>query len=219
MPYNIITTLGGLFGFLRRYGGILDEIIEEIRGFTTTTPGATNVVFSKIRPKRKPKIIPYKTEEFIIPILLPLTVICDKERSRKFRLQINCAQIPLFYNDNLQIRQDIGVSGITSLAVNKECLTKEKLQKLHTSLIITGYNSETININTNLYSRNYTPISVKLWIKRNLTSKLGVFIPAKDKIRTRVSNGSYLYDDVGSISEIEMLDIIKDVEMINAIRH
>ncbi len=204
----------------------LEEIL--FNGFSTTDGGAGsnyNPVFSGFKAKRltapwrNTRRDNYTKKKFEFNYGHHLIVICDKERSQKFRLKINCSQIPLFYKGILQICQNIGVSGITSLGVNKSIIPRQKLQKLHILTNCGGYNSDTLNINTNLYSQNYTPISVKLWIKRNLLSKLGVFITAKCKIRTRVSDGSYLYNDVGSISEIEMLDIIKDVETIYAIRH
>ncbi len=203
----------------------LEEIL--FNGFSTTDGGAGsnyNPVFSGFKAKRltapwrNTRRDNYTKKKFEFNYGHHLTVICDKERSQKFRLSI-LKDFNFIKKNPINVLYNIMSKGITSLFVNKVCFTKEKLQKLYISLIINGYNSDTLNINTNLYSQNYTPISVKLWIKRNLLSKLGVFITAKCKIRTRVSDGSYLYDDVGSISDIEMLDIIKDVETIYAIRH
>jgi len=202
-------------------------VIIEAAGFTTTDPGVGgnyNPIFSGFRSKklkapwRNTRRDNYKTKKFEFNYGHHLTVICDKERSQKFRLSI-LKDFNFIKKNPINVLYNMVSKGITSLFVNKVCFTKEKLQKLYTSLTITGYNSDTLNINTNLYSQNYTPIGVKLWIKRNLLSKLGVFIPAKCKIRTRVSDGSYLYNDVGSISDIEMLDLIEDVKTINAIRY
>lgn len=201
--------------------------IEKIlfNGFSTIDGGLGsnyNPVFSGLRSKklsapwRNTRRDNYTKKKFVFNYGHHLTVICDKERSRKFRLSI-VKDFGFIKKNPINVLYNMESKGITSLGVIKSLIPIQRLKKLHILLQSMGINSETLNINTNLYSQNYTPISVKLWIKRNLLSKLGVFIPAKDNIRTRVSNGSYLYDDVGSISDIEMLDIIKDVETIDAI--
>lgn len=202
----------------------LEEIL--FNGFSTTDGGAGsnyNPVFSGfkskklIAPWRNTKSDNYTKKKFEFSYSHILNVICIKERSQKFRL-------PVLHKFNFTKRQNIQVlynmisHGFTNIHINKFTLPLVILKKLHILTNCGGYNSETLNINTNLYSRNYTPISVKIWIKRNILSKLGVLLPASDKIRNRVSDGSYLYDDVGSISDIEMLDIIKDVEIIDGIR-
>jgi hypothetical protein len=214
MPYNLATTMGGLFGFLRRYGGIIEEIIEAIGGFTTLTEGVYNPVMFPNR-WRNTQEDPFTKTDFEFYYKTPLSVISNKERNKKFKLKINCAQIPLYYKDNLQIRQEVGVSGFTAINIIKQCLAKEKLKKLHILSKITGQSElESLTIKTGMYSRDYTPISVKIWIKRNLMSKLGVLSLVNDFDITRVTDSTYIVDDVGNISDIEMIEMIGDINAI-----
>jgi len=61
MVFNVLTQYSGLFNFLKRYGGIVEEI-GRLLGFTTTDPGVGgnfNVVFNA--PWRNVKGKPYKS--------------------------------------------------------------------------------------------------------------------------------------------------------------
>jgi hypothetical protein len=216
MPMNIFPAVGGLFQFFQRYGiGTVEEIIEIILGgFTTETTGAYNPVNFPNRWKNV-KDAPYKTEQFEFSYGHHLNIISEKERNKKFRLSI-VKDFDFINKNPINILYNMTSKGFTQLGVIKSCLTKEKLNKLHILSKITGENTETININTNLKTDIYTPIIVKTWIKKNILTKLGVLLSVDDNISTKVSDGSYLYDDIGSISDIEMIEIVGDI---NAIRH
>ena len=192
----------------------VQDIIEA--GFTTKTSGVYNPIYSKPKWKNV-KERPYKTKRFVIHDITHLTVISTKSRSKKFRLPV-LHKFKFSNIQSIQVLYTMISKGFTSLNVTKLCLPRKKKQKLHILLENTGQITSKLNIYTALSSIIHTPISVKIWIERNILSKLGVSIPLESKDSTKISDGSYLYDDVGSISDIEMLELIKDVESIDVIR-
>lgn len=198
--------------------------IEEIlfNGFNTTTTGAVNVVFSGFKSKkqkapwRNVKGKGYRTEKFVFNYGHHLTVICDKERSKKFRLSV--LQKFKFSNiQSIQVLHNMVSKGFTSLSVNKALLPLVKLKKLRILSKITGQSIQPLNINTDLETSMRTPITVKTWIKKNILTKLGVILNIEGDVTTMISDGSYLYDDVGTISDIEMIEMIREVEYVSNI--
>lgn len=222
MPFGLIPNTGALFKFFSKYGiGTVEEILEIIRGFTTETTGAYNPVYSGFKSKkltapwRNTRESNYTKERFEMGTTTPLNIFTNKHGSKKFRLGISCKQMPIHYNNNLQICIDVSAKGFTPLSIIKSCFTKEKLQKLQILGKITTHISDSLTINTNLYSRDYTPIGVKLWTKVKILSKLGVLSWLKSSDTVRISDSTYILEDVGNISDIEMLEMIGDI---NAIR-
>ena len=217
MPYNIITSLGGLFGFLRRYGGILDEIIVLLGGFTTTDPGVGgnfNVLFDWRNVRGKA----YKTVPFTVQLLQPLTVNSTKQLIKKSKINIVLdSKVKRKYI--LDILLDASTKGFSNLVVNKECLNKKKVQKLQ---IITGLLTDFVNslsLNMELITRESYPTNVTAWLSRKIETKLRVFLPTLTKQSLVLEQPLYNVGDVGTISEIERLDILETVEIIDAIRH
>lgn len=216
MPFNVATELGGLFGFLRRYGALFEEIIEILNGFRTTTDGVYNPVNYPDRWKNT-KNKNYIEQPFNVNELTPLTVISVKDKTKKVKLKIIHAQIPLYFKQNLRFCKNIGIQEITQLSTFKQKLIKNKRQKLKCLSVLGVNNVNPLNLYTVMNSILYTPINVKTWLRRNLTTKLGVCSWLKTNTSVNVQGRVYITDDVGTISDIEMLEIIKDIEIINAI--
>jgi hypothetical protein len=216
MVFNIITNQFGLFNFLKRYGSAIQQLIEDIRGFTTLTSGAYNPVNYPNRWKNT-KEKNYVERPFSVSELTPLTVISVKDRNKITRLKIITPQLPTQFKEKLHFYQKMGVKEITQLPVFKQKLLKNKIQKLKCMSVLDVNIVNQLNIYTIMESVLYTPINIKTWLKRNLTTKLGVLSWLKTDISVNVHGRTYITDDVGTISDIEMLDMIKDIEMINAI--
>lgn len=218
MSFNILSKFNsGLWDFFRRYGiGTVDEIIEIIGGFLTTTPGVYNPVNYPDRWKNV-KSKPYETKDFDFNINLPLTVICDKDRNKKFRL-------PVIKNFDFIKKQPINSlykiisENVSSFDIIKSCLVKIKTNKLHIIQEIDGINVNPLTIKTSVDDYNHTPITVKTWLKLQKQNRIGVKLLSEGRLLLRLSEGSYIINDVGNISDIELLDIIKEVEIINGIR-
>lgn len=214
MPFNIATELSGIFGFLRRYGAFFEEIIEIINGFKTTTEGVYNPIFSK--PKWKSVRKRYDEVPFEFHHTDPLVVFSDKETSKKLSLPVK-QNISYKRKDNISVLHDMTSIRITSLAVIKQCYDKINTKKIHISQDLTTINVNSLTINTWLKSTDSTPLSVLFWLKKTISIKLGVFTWLTSKVHDRIEDKTYLLDDVGTISDIEMLDIIGEVESIRAI--
>jgi hypothetical protein len=216
MVFNVVTEIGGLFGFLRRYGALFEEIINIINGFTTETSGAYNPVNYPNRWKNT-KEKNYVERSFSVSELTPLTVISVKDRNKITRLKIITPQLPTQFKEKLRFYQKMGVTEITQLPVFKQKLLKNKIQKLKCMSVSDVNTVNPLNLYTTMESVLYTPINVNTWLKRNLTTKLGVLSWLKTDISVNVHGRTYITDDVGTISDIELLDIIKDIEMVNEI--
>jgi len=88
--------------------------------------------------------------------------------------------------------------------------------------IITGLLTNFVNtltLNMELITPNTYPINVSAWVKRNVETKLRVFLPTLTRESIVLQQPLYSVGDVGTISEIEELDILEAVEIIDAIRH
>ena len=216
MPFNNVQNLLGIFNFLRRYGEIVEEIIIALGGFTTETSGAYNPINYPNRWKNT-KEKNYVERSFSVSELTPLTVISVKDRNKIIKLKIIKPQLPTQFKEKLHFYQKVGVKEITQLPVFKQKLFKNKIQKLKCMSVLDVNSVNPLNLYTIMESVLYTPINVNTWLKRNLTTKLGVLSWLKTNISVNVHGRTYITDDVGTISDIELLDIIKDIEMVNAI--
>jgi len=225
-----------LFTFLDRLDAIREnlhlrtltdrEVQEIVERFQTTTSGVYNPIYSipkrRVKRWRNVKEIPYITKEFTILEQTPLTV-----RHEVFRLK----------RISLKLLDDLTSKKINSLVINKYINPLKKRHKLQVLLNNDSDISQTLNINTNLQSTDYTPISVKTWIKNKILSKLGVLFWIKNKISSELgvllwiknrdtiqvtsrANSRFLYcEDIGTISDIEMIETLEDVRRINELRN
>ncbi len=215
MVFNSISKLSGLFRFLQRYGSVVEEI-GRLLGFTTTDPGVGgnfNVIFS---PWRNVKGKPYKTRPFTITTRQPLTIHSTKQLIKKSKLNI-ILDFEAKTKYILDILLDASSKGHNNLIVNKDCGNAKKVQKLQ---IITGLLTNFVNtltLNMDLITPNTYPINVSAWVKRNVETKLRVFLPTSTRESIVLQQPLYSVGDVGTISEIEELDILETVEIIDAI--
>ena len=223
MPFGIFPSVSGLFDLFRRYGGIdVEEAIRIFNGFFTGTTGVYNPVYSEFKSKklsapwRNTRGNNYTKEKFEMGTTTPLNIFTNKHGSKKFRLPISCKTTPVQYDVNLPVCQDVSVKGFTTLSVIKSCLSRFKAYKLQILHKFHENNINPISIYTDMYSRDYTPIGIKTWVKSNRISKLGVSSILFGNDITRISDSTYILEDIGNISDIEMLEIIGDI---NAIRH
>lgn len=198
-------------------------VIVEAAGFTTTEPGVGgnyNPIFSGFRSKKltapwkNTKGKTYRKEKFVFNYGHHLTVICDKEMNKKFRLTV-LQKFKFSKIQSIQVLHNMVSRGFTSLIVNKLTMPLKKIQKLQILLENRGIYAQPLNINTDLETSMRTPISVKTWVKTKILSKLGVKLNIEGSVTTMISDGSYLYDDVGTISDIEMIEIIKEIELVD----
>lgn len=177
MVFNVINNQFGLFAFLKRYGGAIQQLIEDIRGFTTLTIGATNVVNFGYKWKNVRGQV-YKTEDFEVQFNpVPINIISQKSVIKNFNLSVIKQMIPVNIPQKLRIIRKFIVKSVNPLTINK------------------GFESDIV-----------TPLNVLPWMKRNTSTKQGGLIWTEPKD-----------DDVGTISDIELLNIIKEIEVVNAI--
>lgn len=215
MPFNIINNQFGLFNFIRRYGVAIQELVEEINGFTTKTSGVYNPIFD--RPKWKNvKSKGYTEEKFEFHHITPLSLTRTGEQKKKFHLSV-CSQIPLSYKDNLQIMLENRGTDISHLTVIKSELYKDKKEKLKFIGKILENNVNPLNLSIRTVSMDHTQIIIKSWLDILISTKLRVLQKISNVSTERLQDRTFIIGDIGTISDIEMLDIIKEVEMIDAI--
>ena len=213
MPFNVTTEIGGLFGFLRKYGALFQEIKEILKGFTTETSGVYNPVNFPDRWKNV-KGKPYKETEFTVNELSPLTVIGTNSKTKKTRLPILFNHVVEWNRENLQINIGTSLSGITNITALKSNLYKNKISKLQ---ILTDCNEnliKPITINTSMTSISCTPLSVMTWLRSKIQAKFGVCHTLTTKNNDKLKARTYITEDLGTISDLELLDIIKEVELV-----
>jgi len=203
MPYNFIERHLGLFQFLRRFGAFI-EIIIEAGGFTTETPGAVNVLYQWKNVKGK-----NRTKRFKINVLTPLIVNSTKHLTKSTRLNI-LIDLELKKNYLCNVLTNILSKGFTRFIVNKHCLPTVKSRKLKILLENSGQSINSLTLSTSLETDNHTPLNVLTWLKRKFETKLGVFIPLNTDHSIQLEERLYMIDDVGTISDIEMIEMIQN---------
>lgn len=195
------------------------EAIIKAAGFTTTDPGVGgnyNVLFDA--PWKNVKIKPYKELPFSFKRITPLIVECIKHKIKSTKLDI-IVDFEAKTKYILDILLDASSKGFSKLVINKDCRNAKKVQKLQ---IITGLLTDFVNtltLNMDLITPNTYPINVSAWVKRNVETKLRVFLPTLTRESIVLQQPLYSVGDVGTISEIEELDILEAVEIVDAIRH
>ncbi len=201
---------------------LTDREVEDLikaAGFTTTDPGVGgnyNVIFD--HPWKNVKIKPYKEVPFSFKRITSLTVECTKYKIKTSKLNI-VLDFKAKTKYILDILLDASSKGFSDLVINKDCGNAKKVQKLQ---IITGLITNFVNtltLNMDLITPITYPINVSAWVKRNVETKLRVFLPTLTRESIVLQQPLYSVGDVGTISEIEELDILETVENIDAIRH
>lgn len=216
MPYNLISNQFGLFGFLRKYGEAIQILIEEINGFLTTTEGIYNPVNYPDRWKNVPNK-PYSEEPFTLTELTPLVVTTNKQVNKKIKLNIGKPFTGLQTKDRFNIFKECSGYNVSNLTISKPMMSLKKIQKLKILIENRGIYAHNISIHKEISNRIPSPINIKTWVKRYFSNKLGVKSWVKTRYSERISEKPYIIDDVGTISDIELLEIIKEIETIDAI--
>jgi len=217
MPFNIIPNVSGLFTFFKKYGiGTVEEILDIINGFLTTTPGVYNPVFSQPKSKWKNvKIKPYEEKEFDFDINVGLNIICNKKTNKKFSILV-LNKFDYVNKDDINVISEIKQNDNNKLSINYN-INDEKIENLNVLSSIKNIISNTLNLKTIVSEHNYTPITVKTWVKLEEQNRVGVVLLSEIRDRLRVYK-RYNDDDIAVISDLEILNIIKEIEIINGIK-
>lgn len=210
MVFDVATEIGGLFGFLRKYGALFEEIIQILNGFSTQTPGVYNPVNDPNRWKNI-KGKPYYEEEFEFNVFTPLTVIGTNNKHKSFPLKI-LKGFDFIKSDKVNILDNLESIDISPLTIIKEKLFKDKIQKLKILKPIDEKNVNPLTFNKSIEREDYTPIKISTWLKSEKSTKLGVLSWMKSGHNERVHERTYITDDVGTISDIELIELIGSIE-------
>jgi len=212
MVYNVITELTGLFKFLKRYGGVLEEIVQLI-GFSTLIPGLINPIFNKPKRKLQPRrrVYPYQEEKFSFSFKDPLTI--KTRRTYQWNEPLNViTPVHMKSQTPLDVLTDVKCSEVSSLTVitNLDTVVLEKII-IFSEMIYKSI--EKIRISTFLKSSILEALKISTGLKNRLKDKLKIKSSVKsNKIRDRLENQSVYMDDVGQIEEIELIQILGDID-------
>lgn len=184
MVFNVINNQFGLFSFLKRYGGAIQELIKEINGFTTKTSGVYNPVNYGYK-WRNVKKQPYTTDAFEFDVSFPITVITKQVASKTFNLD-----------------------------VIKSMKTVEFIEELQISKPLTGSFSNPLTLSKSFEIDYTAPIDVMPWVKSKFSPKLrGIWTPRKVNIIDDVGTISEIemLDIIGNIESIEDVELLNAI--------
>ncbi len=191
------------------------EDIGVLLGFTTLTKGVYNPVNFPNR-WRNVKSKPYTEESFEIKYKIPLTVSLIKGQSFKLPLSV-CIDIIHQQKDSISVINEFRTEEIIHLPVIKSFISHEIPKNLKVLSLNDVKNVNTVSINTRIHGSICTPIKMQSWLRQNLITNLGVYSNLTTNVSDRMNESIYIIRDVGTISDIELLDMIETVEIINAI--